>query len=158
MSDMLRSEAILFWGFVAKEQLPPRQAFGWHDDVWEYELARRLGIEPPEKVPSQRRKSDWDEWRALVNTSVAEWGCTFSWYGTEVDKRYFVAVTSSMHIADGPAALSVDANMPIPEQAWTIKLSAFCQMLNIRQESSARLGWKLVARDRAFVELPDIED
>lgn len=158
MNDQLRSEAILFWGFVAREQQPPHRAFGWKENVWEYELARRLTITQPEAVVSRKRHTEWDEWRDLVAGAVADWACTFSWYGTETDKRYFVAVTSSMLIADGSAALSFDANMAIPEEAWRIKLDAFCHLLHIPRDPNVSLGWKLVARDRAYIELPNIED
>lgn len=158
MTEHLLSEAILFWGFVAREHQPPHHAFGWKENVWEYELARRLGIEPPEPVVSKKRHDEWDDWRTLVHHAVADWACTFSWYGTETDKRYFVALTQSLHIADGATALRFDDTMPIPHDAWRIKLDAFCHLLHIPRDPDVPVGWRLVARDRAFIELSDEPD
>ena len=107
---------------------------------------------------SRTRQPEWDEWRRLVADAVVDWACTFSWYGTERDKHYFVAVTSSLHVADGSSALTFDAAMPIPEDAWRIKLDAFCHLLHIPRDPNVKLGWKLVARDRMVLDLPDVED
>ena len=156
MIDEVRSEAVLFWGFVAHDDdQDVLSAFGWKDRAWQFELARRLRLDPPADAGFDQRRADWDEWRSLLDEAIREWGCTFSWYGTETHKRWFVAITKSFYIADGATALSVAADMGVPEEAWRLKLDAFAHLMNIPHDPNDRAGWKLVARDRAFIDLPD---
>jgi hypothetical protein len=159
MNDDVRSEAMLFWGFVASDDTQNvQEAFGWHDPAWEFELARRLKLEPPEQAAFDRKRDEWDQWRMLLDEAVKDWGCTFSWYGTERNKRWFVAITKSFYVADGPTALSIDTHLQVPEEPWQLKLDAFAQLMNIPRDPATRIGWRLVARDRTFAPLPPDPD
>lgn len=159
MIDKVRSEAVLFWGFVAhSDDQDVTAAFGWHDRFWQFELAHRLKIDPPEQIASDRKRDEWNEWRALLDDAIREWGCTFSWYGTETHKRWLVGITQSFHIADGPTALSIDTHLVVPEEPWRLKIDAFTHLMHIPRDPTNQLGWKLVARDKAFIDLPNTND